>query len=1183
MKSQGAGVSAGIPQRTQRLLAVLVAVCALWAAQIYWRSYWRAHPPQTEQVRLRDGEPGADRLVMPVGWATFSAPTPWAEARMLRYRGLLKGRHCDVLLVPMQVEGSAFDRPNRDLMTADLARALRQSSGACISDPYVLDIALGEGRRRRNPQDVRALAATIGARTIVTLYAGHYMPGRMRVTLQFARAPQASASNVFPVAAHSFDDLAYDETRPPFLVFHRDLPKMLAAFGITAVAAAVPPPVVSTADAPSLPTGLLDYVHAAPQNAWDSAYRLMLLGMLAPAPEWPATERLFSKAWTVLEELPGATLERIGAAPEDVRLRRLRARILFHLQERPLALQLLADVPGVEAQGLRALLNGNLPQAQAALAQTHDPWERLFLVFEIHDLEERYYRDSRDTAREAEALLADSEFATLARFRLSDLSSWGYASSATLETLLQHRFPIPPNAALSGRAAVDPDSPEFELRPLRHLYALETQRPGLWCCQSGSDSTASAADLLDLLDSRIEHTLGYQIHFFSYTQGQPEYAQKLLTAYDAELSGSPCFEQERAELAQTLLGTRPRDEGEKLRQQRRDTSRRLLYSDQAQSYDALQAFWALAEKPHDAELTQLTELSNDYPLRPYWQISDHDPAPAERQKFSVADTSPLELLIAAAKGEAQAEYVRQFDHRFVGSREGAQIFIEHLSANQRTEATFRDRIQIDPGNYIYYQELVDLQLKNHRYAEGVETLLSYPPFKDAHPFDPVDLSGRAGSWGHWLAYHGAQKEARRLLQKSVDYRTGSGWQYVAAADLALLDKNWFAAASAELTAALHYSDWDDYGVALKFLFAADQPRWANGLFDAITSQYTAPAVWNSAMVAHRKAGLGTQDLRHWTAERLDRDRRGELYNDILSESLLEALVDRQPEADLADYFKTLGQPMKLVRRNDGDLYALPQYAHSTDDPVWQSSIIGGRSELCSGAGRGVKAGDLVPNPYGIVASAMQAFYDADYAGAVAQFWSLCQNYHIEYGAMHVILPYYAYAASKIGDPHELRKALSASAHDIAQNHEGYLARAILAAQAGDRKDALAWLKMGSEYWPYRQPARALISGYGYLDLCARLYDETHDTIYRDAALRLGRVERLMDPTAAYAHAIVAYLSDDPQEQLDALSLALELDPQSYWVNRAPLKLRNRAMQVHRYGQRFAQQGDWEALVRTLSR
>ena len=125
----------------------------------------------------------------------------------------------------MQVEGEGFDRPNRNIMSADLAVALA-SAGQCVADPYLVDIALGDGLRRRNVSDVLALARTLKASQIITVYSGHYAPGRMRVTLQVSR--------LGAVTAHSVDDLAYDEEHPPFLVFHEHLAELLSAVGLRA-------------------------------------------------------------------------------------------------------------------------------------------------------------------------------------------------------------------------------------------------------------------------------------------------------------------------------------------------------------------------------------------------------------------------------------------------------------------------------------------------------------------------------------------------------------------------------------------------------------------------------------------------------------------------------------------------------------------------------------------------------------------------------------------------------------------------------------------------------------------------------------------------------------------------------------------------------------------------------------
>src|SRR5262249_46300685 len=151
----------------------------------------------------------------------------WLAARTQRYRALLRGWQCDVLVVPMQVEESAFDHATRNLMSGDIASALA-ATHPCVVDPYVAELALGEGLRRYDTPSVHARAKATGAKSIVGSPAGHDQDGRMRVTLRVASLPSGkSTEEPRLVARKSFEDLVYDDAVSPYDALHKNLSRML--------------------------------------------------------------------------------------------------------------------------------------------------------------------------------------------------------------------------------------------------------------------------------------------------------------------------------------------------------------------------------------------------------------------------------------------------------------------------------------------------------------------------------------------------------------------------------------------------------------------------------------------------------------------------------------------------------------------------------------------------------------------------------------------------------------------------------------------------------------------------------------------------------------------------------------------------------------------------------------------
>jgi hypothetical protein len=1113
------------------LAAILLLAVGGLAARHLWQqashSAGQSRPAITSGARPADGIPGIDEAAIPAIPGDPPPRSDWMEQRSRRYAGLFNGAHCDILLVPMQVEGEGFDRPNRNIMSADLAVALA-SAGQCVADPYLVDIALGDGLRRRNVSDVLALARTLKASQIITVYSGHYAPGRMRVTLQVSR--------LGAVTAHSVDDLAYDEKHPPFLVFHEHLAELLSAVGLRAGTLA---PAGPTGAMPAaLPDSLNIYLHPSTRRsttALERAAELAFLAMLAPPEEWRATDRLFSKAWVALEAADGA----------DPAARRLRARILLHLHERPLALSLLKDDAGPEADGLRAMLNGNLPQARQALTSLHDPWAQLFLGLEVHELELRYGRDPRGTERQVLVAFDSSPYRPLVMRRLHDWDLWNPGSTSEFKELLDGNLPLNAFDQIAFRIRDDLlshyDRRALELSALRHLHRLVSTQPQRWCCHSFS-TEPSASDLLDLLDSRIEHTLGRQAHHMLFAQGLPSDALAVLQAYDPELAGSPWIEELRSQAYSNLWRTsavadRPAVDDAMLR-----AARLSLWWGQAQSAVSNKLLWYMNKPATDPLVRHWLRLSNDYPMRGYWEGNALGPSAEASLPFSTDDSGVLQALLNHSNGDAHERYLAELKARFIGDPYATRVRFDNLSPDQLNETVLRAQIAIDRDNWELYRELGGILLEHNACDAAQQAILSYPPFADEHPNDPVALSGYASEWGHDLLWLGALEQARPLLRKAVDYHTNSSAEGYSAARLSLLDRRYGTAASSFLDTSLHYSDWTAGRELISLMFAAglDSSAWV--ALDRFQDRYQAHGVWVAALIGHRHAAIADGQVNRWYAQRIGNAVHGEDKDALRSYAFLEGFVDRIPTPQFPSAMKALASRSEVAVQGDGSL-------------VLTGASSGAAARLGPGMfahGKPVlSAKDVeIPDRYATAAEALVEVSQARYSEAVSSFERLGRLYTIEQGNLSYVMPYYALAAARSGDHTGLQNALDAvPAKD--QGYELILARAVLAALAGKRDQAMATLERAFHSWAYSQASHFPMSAYQYLATCTLIFEATGDDAYRQAALRLARPLRRLEPAFAFSHALVAYLSEDPSERTEALVAALYLDPASHWATEVP--------------------------------
>ncbi len=1124
--------------RSQLLLLILLLLIILWL--VPGRSVRQPAPP------ARDGTPAADVAAVPPEVVKPPA-SPWLEARTRRYAGLFKGWECGTLVVPVQVEGQGFDRPNRDIMSADLALALT-ADGTCVTDPLLVDIAMGDGLRRRDQQQVLELARVIRAQRIVLAWSGHDYQQNMRVTLQVLRyQPGWLRRGPTIVSAHSFENLHYDEAQPPFAVFHAELPRMLAAVGLDAAA---PAPRPAGAMPEGLPATVEEFLQPQQGGALAQAARLTFLAMLAPSQDWRAADRLFSKAWIAL----------LGVDAADPAVRLLRARILFHLQERPHALAQLGNDPGAAADGLRAVLSGNLPQARQALAQAQGPWEQLFLGLEVHDLEVSYRRDPRASGEQVLQLIGHSPWRAFVSWRLGDRDVWTVDSTLGFKALLDRVLPVPGYSIEDFRAGrgAPADRAAAEMAALRHVYRLMEEQPRRWCCSSVA-AAAQPADLLDLLDSRIEYALGRQASYYYTPQGAYDRALELLGRYDELLAGSPCAEALRVSiyLAQRERGELGKDQELELRI--RESARTAVWWDQGQTADTRSTLWYLYQPPQDPAAAYLGAYVDDYPVRPYWNGSGHVPSIRQRLDFSSDSPEPLEELIKSSTPAQQQEYLALLETRFIGGPYATQLRLDHLPPEKHNAEYLRAQIATDADNYRYYSTLGHLLIDSNAFAETSRTMLSYPEYQEKDPNNTVDLANHASSWGHALFWLGAFDEAKPLFRIAADYNNGSAASNNSQARLALLEDDYSTAAISFFDNARHYNDLFDYREYLDLTFASGQDQAGWGLFDRLTGKYQAEPLWWAAVTAHRKARLNRAALRDWTRQRLDHLPAGAGRDDLYSDALLEELIDRTPAPDFAAYIRQLA----------GATGERPK-----SDNLGQDSDVSLAGPGRFGQERRKPDAGPLPNRYAMLAEAMAAERAGRYAEAVAAFDRLAAYYRIDDGSLSFALPYFAHAASRTGDTLGLQKFLE-SVPEGERNYSTFLALAVFSAAGGRHEQALAQIDKAFHYWPYALSLRRLRSGYEYLDICTMLFESTHDPRYRDAALRLAHTLRRAEPTRAYAHALVAYLGEREDERVEALATALYLDPQSRWAGLAAPAVRDKAAAWSRRHPLFVADAVWQ--------
>ena len=1063
----------------------------------------------------------------------------WFDAERKRYTGMLDGRTCDTLVVPVQSQHSGFDRATRSLMTAQLALALA-SADRCVVDPYVASDALGEGMRRLDPGAVRALAASVKAKTIVTAYVGHDGNHHLEVFARVEKSP-GNIDGVYREAAHKrWDAFPFTDEHAPFIVWQEKLPEILATLDLGKIAA-IPADTAAGAAPPAfeLPDAPEQLITLPMTDSLDAARRYELLAALGPLVDFRATERLHEKAWLAASR-----------APETPESRRIRARALLHLGYRPAALAVLGNEDDPAAQSLRALLDGNLPEAEAALAGITAPAEKLIVSLELRDLRFAYGRGNAGEAMPPlvqETMARSTSWNAVLGPRGGEYDGWHVDDNIVLKQVLDSLYPLDAFSIDDVvRAAVSLGQPindtQLQLLVKRHIDRLLAQQPQRFCCSSFA-LRPTELDFLQLLSARSLATLEKRFRFEAWTQGQIDNALALADAYDAEYSGHPHL----AALRALALIQKIRDHADsretEYRQRATEEAHLALYLEQQGTHYAFAATSAFTRPPPGSAAFSLA-YATDFPPKVGWA------KPPAVLPYVSAFPGDSILLVQPKERDALAAEIAK---RFHGSRaaESAVASLSPPPAGGPDQAALRASIERDPGNWETYVALVKVLLAEGDAAGAAAIADKYPGFAKGSGENQVGLSNYAAEIGSMLWTQGYTEKARAFYQRAADYETGSYASLLGAERVAIMDGDFGKAAGYAQARTARYDAPYATRDYLEFLFAYGYAEQAWPTFMASAEQIKIPEFWFAALVGKRVEGASDAAVGEWLASDAVRSIDAVGQAPALRLGMFYFLIDRAPNDNLPAMLARIeGPPVNHVDSNKSLMR--PSTEGHGYTPVARSKF-----EIDKHDG---KMDDLVPSQYVLFAPAYLALRKGDYAAAVSAFERLTNFYAIEGDQwdpnMSVALPYFAFAAAKSGDTLHLKAFLDSMPQEkwgmsteVNGKFERELAQAYFSGLAHDTDAALKHLASARGTFPSESGTNN-INAFQYAETCIWLYDETKETRYRDLALDWARSFQQMEPAMAWAYALeAAYGDPNDKRHVRAVAMALHLDRNSYWLSK----------------------------------
>lgn len=1087
----------------------------------------------------------------------YPAPeSPWKVRQKDVYRKLLARGTYDGMVVPVQVDGRAFDRTTRSLMTAELSAAVSDHAGLRTPDPYLLARALGEGERQYDPADVNRLAQQLGIKRILWTHVGHDRSHRMHLMSQVLETGELpTGGHVAAAGKMTYMGPKFPDEKPPIEVFRERLPKIVGLLP----AKPIRQPAAQRTDAANREVALPEKAKAMFTQLSDDpvrdAYQFQLLAYLTPENEERTRERFIEKSLLALNR----------AAPASPGRRALLARAYMHMGLRPAALHLLDNPSTGEEKALVAALNGNLPLVRAVHRDMEPGIPRLLTELDANRIGARYMSLPKHDARllVGRLDLPGQVWPFLFTRALTDWDLWSQSSNRQWKQLLDNEFPVADyslDEIVTGAQALGDAadiSATIDLSVGEHIARLMAAEPQIWCCESRF-AKPGLSDYVDLLASIGTDNLMARGEFLITLQGSPERAQRFLDSLEAVYDGHPRLALLRAK---TLAGLAARKSGAE--------KEGLLKNAYVEATNAL--FWAKGQTRVAADAFNLTAqlrrndfgdadnpYAADYPFRsfyPPWEKSGN----ASRIRSnalaalnnSTDDFLPVTKLKSLQFGESagMAELLASIDGRFDGNAEYVKFMAEgslELGNTEEAARYFRARIQTNRGSWDAYEELGKILVEDGHIDEAFETLMSWPGFREGAEVNAVtraNASHIAGSFFYWTGNFDKTEPFYRL---SAEPNTGSEGSIASVLRLQILDGDYEQAMQGMLNRARRYNSTYAYRDYLGMLHVTGHSDEAWSAFNIIVNRQGGYHPWETALAGHHIASLTEAEIGEW-AQR---------YKELISSTgdsyaafyLLRAgVTDRVPTAKLAELIEKLDHPVWELDRP-------PQrhvYREAADRRT--KAIVGpqnrDRRSVLPINFPGTDSAKKVPSDLAYFAQAYRAIRMSDDAEAARLLGEAADLYNLGDNRFGYLLPYFAFASAQAGDTAHVEKVLS-TFNPKQQRFDFHLANAVLAGLRDRVDDADKHLTLARYRRPHTED-RPLFSEYMYAEICELLYDATKRDAYRQRLVDWAGKARQFFPWYSWPYGMLAKYSKDANERQSAMAISHYLDKNSERLQSLP--------------------------------
>lgn len=1132
----------------------------------------------------------APKSWLPTDWVAPNSK--WLDSERASARSALGSLGTELLILPVQGGENTFDPRERHLITRLISDRVIAATNVLTPNPTSVIRELGSYRSTFPQDDIRSLARYLRAVEILAIYANHDGGGNFDI-----RAEVTNAGSGKLIREKVWAKLEFSDSEPPSVQVQEILDDIVI-FATTKAVAADNHQSSARLDLFDFPVSVEQLVGESKKSALHAAAYLQLIGMLHPSGSFnEVRDQLFERSLVELYKVP-------STAPYK---RYFEARAYAYLDRRPAAVRALGTPDNAHERALIAALNGNLPmlrdevEKMGTSALDFMAWRDLLFI-------EARYGDREERAILDRFLEDRPKWAAFVYRALRDDNRWADYSATTLKLALEQLMPAQVTSLqdVFEKAEVTGEIPsELDLTRLlwRHIEAFDDDQIFTWATDPDNYSIASEIDILDLAKASAVANLVRLVEDDLKIRDLPNSAMAKIREFESLFAGHPALTLQKGRALEALAAKSVGLEQENLRKESATELLNGLFRTGQMTRDAVRVargynkyiITALHTRnvPRESGIRMSTKPLRyfEWPKGVDWYYTIpgrefDDGALLGCIDYSWTSFHCLKAQIEHVERNPDSSKSNRGDllaknaHRYHGNPQKNEFEIAAARNADDADAEIQQlRSQINSGttNWSIYYALGRALKRRGNYQGAQEAWLSYPGFQDLDQGVKLSDDNHANYAASSLYWIGQHELALPLLEISANSGTGSGASMSCGARMSLINGDLEAAERWSASRVRRYSSKYAIRDLQQILHIRGRTEVAWSIFEQAQATTQDPQVWSGALVGHRMASAGTQDIVDWIQSSESRKSAevtvGRLRQKIHLAPrylLLAGTMDRRPGAELAAAISTLQLgPRPIYEQRDVKDNEQEADLNSRGWVRYRGSALHHDKLLSTfPADQSTRPSEEIDTRYEMLSRAMTAFLNEEFDQAFELFDETAYYYYLD-----EYLPYFALSATVVGRTDHLQLALESREPDLEKirlgerfdsSELGYrfdedLTYAVLASFEGRHDDSMAYLRAALNNRPYIEE-RSVYPFYQIVDLADRLYARTGIDRYREFALELSRRHTIVLPMYSWAYFVVAKHSKSKAERISATASGLKLDPLSYRGTLLPQDLIEQARQ-----------------------